>query len=75
MNSNPIETIKSFIKNGGSPQQIVDKLAEQNPALKNVISIARNGNTQDLENFARNMFKEQGRDFDTEFSEFMRSFK
>ena len=34
-----------------------------------------NKNKEGIENFARNVLKEQGRNFDTEFNEFMKNFK
>ena len=38
-----------------------------------MIKSAQNGDTKQIEEFARNMFKEQGRDFDTEFKQFMQN--
>ncbi|MBQ7798735.1 MAG: hypothetical protein IJ371_06400 [Clostridia bacterium] len=46
-----------------------------NPIFKEVITKAQNGDAQGVEQFARNLFKEQGRDFDKEFGEFMKNFK
>ena len=42
-----------------------------NPMLKNLVEMAKKGDTKGLENFARNLFKEQGQDFD----EIMNNFK
>lgn len=36
----------------------------------NLINLARNGNTQGIEEFARNYLKQNGKDFDQEFSAF-----
>ena len=47
----------------------------KNPMMNNLIRMAKSGNIQDVENFARNVFREQGRDFDTEFAEFKKNFK
>lgn len=63
--TNPIEMFKNMILN----KQI------NNPILKEVISKAQNGDSKGVEEFARNLFKEQGRDFDKEFSQFMKNFK
>ena len=63
--NNPIEMLKNLIIN----KQI------NNPIFKEVINKAQNGDAQGVEQFARNLFKEQGRDFDKEFGEFMKNFK
>lgn len=63
--NNPIQMLKNLIMN----KQI------NNPILKEVISKAQNGDSKGVEQFARNLFKEQGRDFDKEFGEFMKNFK
>ena len=73
--NNYLEQLKTFIQQGGSPQQLVNQIADKNPMLKNVINMAQNGDNQNIETFARNMFKEQGRDFDKEFADFMKNFK
>ena len=36
---------------------------------------AKEGDSKGVENFARNLFKEQGRDFDKEFAEFRKNFR
>ena len=62
---NPIQMLKNMIMN----KQL------NNPVLKEVITKAQNGDTKGVEEFARNLFKEQNRDFDKEFGEFMKNFK
>ena len=42
-----------------------------NPMLKNLLEMAQQGNSKGIEDFARNLYKEKGRDFDKEFSAFM----
>lgn len=75
MNS-PIQMIKSFMSNGGTPEQMISKMVNNsNPMLGNLINMAQKGDVQGLQNFARNMYKDNGRDFDKEFSEFMGNFK
>lgn len=73
---NPMQIIQ-MLKNGGNPQQIVIGMLEQNsqdnPVLDNLLSLAKEGNTQEIENFARNMLKERGKDFDKEFNSFKQS--
>lgn len=60
-----------------NPQQMVLQAIEKNtnPMLGNLIKMAREGNTKGVEDFARNIYKERGKDFDKEFAEFMKSFK
>lgn len=72
---NPIDLIKNYISNGLSPKSMVEKMSENNPIVNNLIGMAQNGDTQGLENFARNIFKEKGRNFDEEFNQFKNNFK
>ena len=62
---NPIQMLKNMIMN----KQI------NNPIFKEINTKAQNGDSKGVEQFARNLFKEQGRDFDKEFGEFMKNFK
>ena len=77
MNNNPIEMIKLFMGENKTPQQILQKMMKDNsnPVLNNLINMAQTGDSKGVENFARNLYKDQGRDFDKEFSEFMSNFK
>lgn len=72
---NPMQLLQNFITKGFSPQKIVEQMANSNPMVTNLIKMANSGDTSGVENFARNMFKEKGRDFDKEFSEFRKNFK
>lgn len=67
--NNLLEMIK-MIKN---PEQYVRNIANQqnNPMLNNLIEMAEKNNSQGIEQFARNMFKQTGQDFD----EIMKLFK
>lgn len=62
---NPVQMLKNMIMS----KQI------NNPILKEVIQKAQNGDSKGVEEFARNLYKEQNRDFDKEFGEFMKNFK
>lgn len=59
---NPLELIKA-IKN---PQEFVMNMVSTNtnPMLKNLVEMAQKGDKQGIENFARNIFKEKGEDYD-----------
>lgn len=70
-----IELIKNYISKGMTPQAMIQNMVKGNPVVSNLMSMAQNGKDQDLENFARNMFKDKGRDFDKEFAEFKKNFK
>ena len=73
----PIEMIKEFIGKGMNPQQILGNVMKNNsnPVFNNLIEKAKEGDSKGVENFARNLFKEQGRDFDKEFAEFRKKFR
>ena len=73
MNNNPLNTIKNFIKQQGSPKELLINFMQRNnsnPMMNNLIQMAKNGDSKGVEQFARNAFKEQGRDFDKELSQF-----
>lgn len=46
-----------------------------NPIMKNLMDMAEKEDGKGIEKFARNLFKEQGKDFDKEFEKFMKNFK
>lgn len=74
---NPINMIKGLVNKGMNPEQILNNIIKNNsnPVFNNLIEKAKEGDTKGVETFARNLFKEQGRDFDKEFAEFRKSFK
>lgn len=79
---NPLDTIKNFLNNGGSLEKAIQnamantvKNNNSNPMFANLINMAENGDTKGVEDFARNLLKEQGRDFDKEYTEFRKNFK
>ncbi len=74
--NNPINFINS-IKSIKDPKQAVLTLVGPNipPVVQNLVEMAEKGDRQGVENFARNLLKEQGRDFDQEFSQMQQIFK
>ena len=60
-----------------NPQQFIMQMIEKNtnPMIGNLIKMAKEGNTKGVEEFARNICKERGKNFDDEFSKFMNNFK
>lgn len=65
---NPMEIIKSFLTKGLTPKGIVKSMVGNNPIFNNLIEMAEKGNNQGVEEFARNMLKERGLDFDKEMA-------
>lgn len=72
---NPMQLLQNFITKGLSPEKIVEQMVGNNPMMANLIKMANAGDESGIEIFARNMFKEKGRDFDKEFSAFRSKFK
>lgn len=74
--NNPIQIIKMMMGKM-SPKDMAMKMLENNsnPVFANLIDMANKGDTKGVENFARNIMKEKGIDYDKQFSEFMNNFK
>lgn len=74
--NNPMELLKA-LKGNLNPQELFFKMIgnNSNPMLQNLSEMAKKGDRKSVENFARNLFKEQGRDFDKEFNDFMNNLK
>lgn len=73
---NPMQILQSFLGRGMSPQQIINQMSgNKNPMITNLMNMMQTGNSKGVEDFARNIFKEKGRDFDKEFGEFKKNFK
>ena len=74
---NPMQLIQ-MIKGGKNPQQlmlsIMQKEAQNNPMYQNLMMLAQNNKTADIEQIARNLAKERGIDFDKEFTVFKQQF-
>jgi hypothetical protein len=66
-----------MIKRGYNPQQLMMNFLEQNmkgtPIGDNILNLARNGQTREIEKIARNMMAQRGVDFDKEFNAFRQS--
>ena len=70
---NPMQFLRE-IKN---PQQFVMNMLKQNqnPMAIQLMQMVKNGNTNQIEQFARNICKEKNIDFDKQFGNFMNNFK
>lgn len=75
---NLMNVLQNFLSKGANPKEMVLKAMDfaggNNPMLNNLIQLANGGNEQQVEQFARNIFKEKGLDFDKEFNNFMSNF-
>ena len=76
-NVDPMQLIAQ-IKNGKNPQQLIISILEgeasSNPIMGNLLQMAKENRTADIEKFARNLAKEQGIDFDKEFNQFKKQY-
>ena len=75
---NPMELIQR-IRQGENPQQLMMGILEQgaavnNPIYANLLQMAKDGRTHEIETFARNVAREKGIDFDKEFSKFKKQY-
>lgn len=70
---NPMQVIMAM-KNGQNPQQIVMNMLQekmsQTPMGQNLIALAQNNQTAQIEQIARNICNQRGIDFDKEFNSF-----
>ena len=74
--NNPINMIKMMIGKGNPKEMVMNMLKNNsNPVFANLIDMANKGDIKGVENFARNVMKEKGMDYDTEFNKFKDNFK
>lgn len=59
--NNQMNLLKAFFNRGGSPQALIQQMLgkNNNPMIGNLMNLAKSGNQQDIENFARNICKEK----------------
>ena len=76
-NVDPMQLIM-MIKGSQNPQQLMMGILENqmgnNPMGQNLLNMARNGQTNQIEQFARNLYSSRGLDFDKEFKAFRQQF-
>lgn len=71
-------TIITLLKQGNpraAAQQLIQTRYANDPLMQQVFQMGVNGNIQGLEQFARQYFSQQGRDFDAEFNTMMADIK
>ena len=68
---NPMDFLL-MVKNGQNPQQMILNILQQgnNPMSQNLFNLAKQGNTAQIEQIARNLCAQRGMDFDKEFNSF-----
>lgn len=70
---NPMQLIAA-IKSGQNPQQLMLSILEgqmsNTPIGQNLLQLAKKGDAKGIEQIARNLSKQQGIDYDTEFAAF-----
>ena len=71
------EMIKNLMRGGLTPKGIAMQMLNNNSnhMLKNLVEMAEKGDYQSIENIARNIYKEQGKNFDQEYEQFKQLFK
>lgn len=73
MQVNPLQLVQ-MIKSGKNPQQLMLSIMETQmkgtPMGDNLIQLARENRGAEIEQIARNLYSQQGRDFDREFLAF-----
>ena len=76
INTNSSNQNLKTLLSGKNPQEVASQLLmnNTNPIFVNLIKMAQNGDTKGVEKFARNVFKERGRNYDEEFNNFLNQF-
>lgn len=74
--NNPMQFM-NMIKSIKNPKEAVINMVKSNnnPMVKNLVEMAEKGDTKGVEQFARNLYQQQGRNFDKELGDFMNNFK
>mgnify|MGYP000416305812 FL=1 len=74
---NPMEMI-SLLK-GRNPEELVMSMIKNNnindPTINELIGYAKNGDNENLTKLAESIFQKQGKDFTTEYNNFMAMLK
>lgn len=75
MQVNPMQFVQ-MIKQGQNPQQLMIQFLQSQvggtPMGENLISLIKQGRTDDIEKIVRNLAQQKGIDFDKEFTTFRR---
>lgn len=73
--NNPMQMM-NMLKGAKTPKDAVMNMMKtnSNPMVRNLVEMAEKGQNDKIEEFARNLFKEQNKDFDQEFNNFKSMF-
>lgn len=73
--NNPMQMM-NLLKGVKNPKEAVISMikSNNNPMVKNLVEMAEKGQNDKIEEFARNLFREQNKDFDQEFNNFKSMF-
>lgn len=67
-NLNPMQLLQLLKSN--NPRMVVEQIIQQgypnNPTMNQLLQLGQQGNVAEIENFARQFFAEQGKDYDVE---------
>ncbi len=67
-NLNPMQLLQLLKSN--DPRTVVEQIIQQgypnNPTMNQLLQLGQRGNVTEIENFARQFFAEQGKDYDVE---------
>ena len=71
-----VNQLLNMIKSGYNPEQLILNVLEtqlgNTPIGNNLLNLAKQGNSAEIEKIVRNLSAQQGIDFDKEFPEFKR---
>ena len=74
--NNPIQLIKMAMGKGNPKEMVMNILKNNsNHVCSNLINMMEKNDEKGIEEFARNICKEKGIDFDKDFTDFMNNFK
>ena len=73
--NNPLQFM-NMLRSIKNPKEAVINMikSNNNPMLKNLVEMAEKGDNEGIETFARNLYAQQGKDFDQEFNNFKSMF-
>ena len=77
-NVRSLANFMQMLQSGQNPQQIAmtmiqNRIGNRNPLMLNLLNMAQAGDSAGIEQFARNIAKEKGVDYDTEFNAFRKN--
>lgn len=73
---NPLNMIKGMMGISNPKDMVMNMLKNNsNPICSNLLQMMEKGDAKGIEQFAKNVCKEKGIDFDKQFNEFMSNFK